>query len=136
VEAVCFALVVIGEAVTHVPESVQTDAPQIPWRKMKGMRNIAAHEYFGLDLSTVWQTATSTFPRSSRFSRRCSGVRPASMGSAPSAPHSIGTLAPVAKAAARAGSARKTPVIPDTSRQRASSPRRASTSASAPRAPS
>jgi uncharacterized protein with HEPN domain len=55
VEAVCFALVVIGEA---VPKDVQANAPQIPWRKMKGMRNIAAHEYFGIDLSTVWQTAT------------------------------------------------------------------------------
>ena len=62
VEAVCFALVVIGEAVTHVPEDVQAYAPQIPWRKMKGMRNIAAHEYFGLDLSTVWQTATVDVP--------------------------------------------------------------------------
>lgn len=38
VEAVCFALVVIGEAATHVPDSVQAGAPQIPWRKMKGMR--------------------------------------------------------------------------------------------------
>jgi uncharacterized protein with HEPN domain len=62
VEAVCFALVVIGEAVTHVPEGVQAEAPQIPWRKMKGMRNIAAHEYFGLDRSTVWQTATVDVP--------------------------------------------------------------------------
>jgi len=62
VEAVCFALVVIGEAVTNVPEDVQAMAPQIPWRKMKGMRNIAAHEYFGIDLSTVWQTATVDVP--------------------------------------------------------------------------
>ena len=62
VEAVCFALVVIGEAAAHVPDSVQAGAPQIPWRKMKGMRNIAAHEYFGIDLSTVWQTATVDVP--------------------------------------------------------------------------
>jgi hypothetical protein len=62
VEAVCFALVVIGEAATHVPDEVQAAAPQIPWRKMKAMRNIAAHEYFGLDLATVWQTATVDVP--------------------------------------------------------------------------
>ena len=62
VEAVCFALVVIGEAATNVPKDVQVNAPQIPWRKMKGMRNIAAHEYFGIDLSTVWQTATVDVP--------------------------------------------------------------------------
>ncbi len=29
---------------------------------MRGMRNIAAHEYFGLDLETVWQTATCDVP--------------------------------------------------------------------------
>jgi uncharacterized protein with HEPN domain len=29
---------------------------------MKGMRNIAAHEYFGIDLATVWQTATVDVP--------------------------------------------------------------------------
>jgi uncharacterized protein with HEPN domain len=28
----------------------------------EGMRNIAAHEYFGIDLSTVWQTATVDVP--------------------------------------------------------------------------
>jgi len=62
VEAVCFALVVIGEAATHVPDAVQASAPGIPWRKMRGMRNIAAHEYFGLDIETVWQTATRDVP--------------------------------------------------------------------------
>ncbi|WP_242393292.1 HepT-like ribonuclease domain-containing protein [Anaeromyxobacter oryzisoli] len=62
VEAVCFALVVIGEAAAHVPDEVQATAQQIPWRKMKAMRNIAAHEYFGLDLGTVWQTATADVP--------------------------------------------------------------------------
>ena len=62
VEAVCFALIVIGEAVTHVPDDVQAMDPQIPWRKMKGMRNIAAHEYFGIDVSTVWLTATVDVP--------------------------------------------------------------------------
>jgi uncharacterized protein with HEPN domain len=61
-EAVCFALVVIGEAASHVPDAVQAGAPQVPWRKMKGMRNIAAHEYFGIDLATVWQTATVDVP--------------------------------------------------------------------------
>jgi len=61
-EAVCFALVVIGEAASHVPDEVQATAPQVPWRKMKAMRNIAAHEYFGLDLATVWETATVDVP--------------------------------------------------------------------------
>ncbi len=62
VEAVCFAFVVIGEAATHVPGEVQTRAPDLPWRKMQAMRNVAAHEYFGLDVRTVWETAVKDVP--------------------------------------------------------------------------
>jgi uncharacterized protein with HEPN domain len=29
---------------------------------MRAMRNIAAHEYFGIDVTTVWQTATVDVP--------------------------------------------------------------------------
>jgi uncharacterized protein with HEPN domain len=52
----------IGRYTASLPEDVQAKAPQIPWRKMKGVRNIAAHDYFGIDLSTVWQTATVDVP--------------------------------------------------------------------------
>ncbi|MCL4838616.1 MAG: DUF86 domain-containing protein [Thermoanaerobaculia bacterium] len=62
-EAVCFALVVIGEAAGHLPEEVQASAPDVPWRQMRSMRNLAAHEYFGIDAETVWETATNDVPR-------------------------------------------------------------------------
>ena len=62
VEAVCFALVVIGEAAARVSEEGQARAPEVPWRKMRGMRNVAVHEYFGLDVETLWLTATRDVP--------------------------------------------------------------------------
>ena len=52
----------IGRYTASLQEDVQAKAPQIPWCKRKGMRNLAAHEYFGIDLSTVWQTATVDVP--------------------------------------------------------------------------
>ena len=61
-EAVCFALVIIGEAASRVSEEDQARAPEVPWRKMRGMRNIAVHEYFGLDAETLWITATQDVP--------------------------------------------------------------------------
>ena len=57
VEAVCFAFIVIGEAAGHVPEEVRQRALAVPWTKMRGMRNIAAHEYFGIDRQLLWETA-------------------------------------------------------------------------------
>lgn len=53
-DAVVRNLEVIGEAAGCLPESVQTGAEDIEWRKIVGMRNILAHEYFGVSLPIVW----------------------------------------------------------------------------------
>jgi uncharacterized protein with HEPN domain len=63
IAAVSYELVVIGEAAVHVPESVRSAAPDVPWRVMSDMRNVVAHGYFGVDLAIVWQTATHDVPR-------------------------------------------------------------------------
>jgi len=62
IAAVSYELVVIGEAARHVPADVQASAPDVPWMEMRDMRNIAAHEYFGVDVAIVWQTATRDVP--------------------------------------------------------------------------
>jgi len=56
VDAVLRNLEVIGEAAGHVPEDRQTRHPEIPWYEIKGMRNLVAHEYFGVSLDIVWLT--------------------------------------------------------------------------------
>ncbi len=55
-QAVAFNLIVIGEAVSAIPDGVQERCPDIPWSKMRGMRNVIAHEYFDVDPAIVWQT--------------------------------------------------------------------------------
>jgi len=47
-DAVVRNLEVIGEASGRLPESVRKLAPNIEWRKIIGIRNILAHEYFGV----------------------------------------------------------------------------------------
>jgi uncharacterized protein with HEPN domain len=61
-EAVSFAFIVIGEAASHVPQEVCERAGGVPWAKMRGMRNVVAHEYFGIDPEVVWETATRDIP--------------------------------------------------------------------------
>ncbi len=53
-DAVVRNLEIIGEAARHLPESIRTAAPEIEWRKITGLRNILAHEYFGVSLPLVW----------------------------------------------------------------------------------
>lgn len=42
-------LITLGEAALYVPEEVREKYPEIPWSSMRGMRNVAAHRYFGMD---------------------------------------------------------------------------------------
>ena len=49
VDAVARNFEIIGEAAKNVPKDVQDRYPEIPWRKMYGLRNLITHEYFGVD---------------------------------------------------------------------------------------
>jgi len=53
-DAVVRNLEVIGEAAGRLPESLRSAAPEIEWRKIMSLRNIFAHEYFGVSLPVVW----------------------------------------------------------------------------------
>jgi uncharacterized protein with HEPN domain len=49
-------LQIIGESASKLPEGVRNLAPDIPWHKIIGMRNILVHDYFAIDLDAVWNT--------------------------------------------------------------------------------
>ena len=58
-DAVVRNLEIIGEAAGRLPKSLQDAAPEIEWRKITGLRNILAHEYFGVSLPIVWDVVQS-----------------------------------------------------------------------------
>ena len=62
VDAVIRNLEVIGEAASHLPEDVQNAHPDIPWKEMRGMRNLLIHEYFGISLPIIWRTVVHDLP--------------------------------------------------------------------------
>jgi uncharacterized protein with HEPN domain len=62
VDAVLRNLEVIGEAAGHVPLEIQEKHPELAWFEMRGMRNIMAHEYFGVSLSIVWRALEDDLP--------------------------------------------------------------------------
>jgi len=62
INAVIRSLEVMGEAAKHVPEEIRVNYPEIPWKRMAGMRDKLIHEYAGVDLETVWDVATEELP--------------------------------------------------------------------------
>jgi len=57
VNAVVRCIEIIGEASKKIPKSIRDTRPEIPWKKMVGMRDKLTHEYFGIDLEIIWKVA-------------------------------------------------------------------------------
>ena len=52
-------LVIIGEACVSVSPAYRSKYPEVPWRQISGMRNRLVHAYFDLELTLVWDTAST-----------------------------------------------------------------------------
>jgi uncharacterized protein with HEPN domain len=55
-------LFIIGEAVAHLPDEVTEQEPEIPWRRIVGLRNILAHGYWRIDEDELWDVAVNKVP--------------------------------------------------------------------------
>ena len=53
---------VIGEAARHVSQSFQESHPEIPWKRIVGLRNILAHEYGEILVERIWRVAIKNVP--------------------------------------------------------------------------
>ena len=60
--AVMRSFEVIGEATRRLSPECRAANPQLPWRKMMDFRNKLIHDYFGVDLFLIWQTAVNDAP--------------------------------------------------------------------------
>ena len=63
VDAIIRNFEIIGEASKNIPVVVQDKYPEIPWKKMYGLRNLIAHEYFGIDYEMIWEIAKNNLPQ-------------------------------------------------------------------------
>jgi uncharacterized protein with HEPN domain len=61
-DAVVRNLEIIGEAAKNISEGTRASYPETPWRRIAGMRDKVIHEYFGVDLSLIWDVVEGELP--------------------------------------------------------------------------
>jgi len=61
-DAIIRPIEIIGEATLHLSDDTRQAIPQLPFRRMRGMRNVIAHDYAGVNLQIVWEVATIHVP--------------------------------------------------------------------------
>ena len=61
-DAVIREFEIVGEATKNLSESFREDHPLIPWKDLAGFRDKLIHQYFGVDLATVWQSVVDDVP--------------------------------------------------------------------------
>lgn len=61
-DATLRSIELIGEAATHVPDSIREAYPDVPWRLTIATRNQLIHAYLGIDDDTVWSIIQDDIP--------------------------------------------------------------------------
>ncbi len=61
-DAVVRRLEIIGEAVKGIPEEVKEGNPDVPWRKIAGLRDILIHSYSNVNTARVWKIIEDDMP--------------------------------------------------------------------------
>jgi len=52
----------VGEAAAQISAEVRDSSPEIPWAKIKGMRNRLIHAYSDVNTELVWSTVVADLP--------------------------------------------------------------------------
>lgn len=55
-------IIQIGELANRVSDETKESSKSIPWRAIRGMRNLHAHDYENVDLEIVWNTLVEDIP--------------------------------------------------------------------------
>jgi|LSQX01.1.fsa_nt_gb uncharacterized protein with HEPN domain len=72
--AIAMCILQIGELVGKLSDDFKKRHSTMPWKEIKAMRNVAAHNYGEIDLEILWETVINDVPALKDFCRRKDNV--------------------------------------------------------------
>lgn len=53
---------IMGEAVKKISDKLKSSKPEVPWKRIAGLRDVLIHDYMGVDLQEVWNIVEKFLP--------------------------------------------------------------------------
>jgi len=66
-KAIVMSILNIGELAKQLPIDFKLTHSEMPWKKISGMRDIAAHGYHVMDNDIIWNVITHSIPELVQF---------------------------------------------------------------------
>lgn len=67
--AVSMCLFQICELSGHLSDDFRNSHSEMPWRQIRGMRNLLAHDYGNMNTDSIWDTSCNDIPMIESFCR-------------------------------------------------------------------
>ena len=61
-DAVIRQLEIIGEATKRLSKQLCSQHPEVPWRRVAGLRDVLIHDYMGVDIKAGWEITQKDLP--------------------------------------------------------------------------
>lgn len=61
-DAIIRQLEIVGEATKQLSPDLRERHPDLPWRRIAGLRDVLIHQYMGVDLEAVWGIVVDHVP--------------------------------------------------------------------------